>query len=556
MSTPHAKRRRLNDATTTLKKPFKSPFRTPLRPNIGSDPPSSDPPDVITPARLTSYTTSFTTPGGAYSASPQREVAPATPAPPQPRFSNPITSRPTFSTPSRCAPKKASSNPSLTRELMQLRNEIQILTQARTLATSTKDEDLQTLIEKWRTASRAAAEELFGSTRDRVNGMGGVGAWKEREKEAKERTMKWDLEEREAEREKIAEARENGEIGDEAYDKYAEMADEQGQEEEEDDVSKAADDDSFTMDMMLKTLNIDLELIGYSKEAQRWDGQNSVCYGTFNMSLQNQNVLITGASMGIGATIAQRLARESANLILFARSEDKLKNVAQECRKTNSGIKVHVASVDVSNHESLAKAVSNAVNELGPIDVLINNAGLALGAPNAFPDLKVEEINTMAGTNISGFMFATYVALNEGKMKERNKGTILNVTSTTALEVPPFAGEAVYHASKAFQEAFSNVLRTELVGTDIKVLCLRPGVVATNFHEQRVGYDKGQYDSFMDGFEPLVADDVAEGAVFMLSQKERISVKALDIVPTAQRSLQVFDKKWNERGEDRKKTQM
>ncbi|UPX13237.1 uncharacterized protein EKO05_0003757 [Ascochyta rabiei] len=274
------------------------------------------------------------------------------------------------------------------------------------------------------------------------------------------------------------------------------------------------------------------------------------------MSLKNQNVLITGASMGIGATIAQRLARESANLILFARSEDKLKNVAQECREMNPGIQVHVASVDVSNHESLAKAVSNAVNELGHIDVLVNNAGLALGAPNAFPDLKVEEINTMAGTNISGFMFATYVALNEGKMKERNKGTILNVTSTTALEVPPFPGEAVYHASKAFQEAFSNVLRTELVGTDIKVLCLRPGVVATNFHEQRVGYDKSQYDSFMDGFEPLVAEDVAEGAVFMLTQKERISVKALDIVPTAQRSLPVFDKKWNERGEDRRKTQM
>jgi len=70
-------------------------------------------------------------------------------------------------------------------------------------------------------------------------------------------------------------------------------------------------------------------------------------------------------------------------------------------------------------------------------------------------------------------------------MKERGKGTILNVTSTTGLEVPPFPGEAVYHASKACQEAFTNVLRAELVGSDIKVLALRPGVVATNFHEQR-----------------------------------------------------------------------
>lgn len=189
--------------------------------------------------------------------------------------------------------------------------------------------------------------------------------------------------------------------------------------------------------------------------------------------------------MGIGATIARRLAAESANLILLARSEDKLKNIAEECQNIEPSIKVHTTSVDVSNHDSLRKAVANAVNEFGPVDVLVNNAGLAVGAPNRFPDLTIDHITTMSGTNINGFMFATYAALNEGKMKERNTGTILNVTSTTGLEVPPFPGEAVYHASKAFQEAFSNVLRTELVGTDIKVLALRPGVTATNFHELR-----------------------------------------------------------------------
>lgn len=141
---------------------------------------------------------------------------------------------------------------------MQLRNEIQTLTQAHALATSTKDDDLQVLIDKWRTASRAAAEELFGSTRDRVNRMGGVGAWKEREKEAKERTMKWDLEEREAEREKIEEAKANGEVDDEAYDRYAEMADEQRPDEEEDNMPKVADDDvSFSAPQALLHANVD-----------------------------------------------------------------------------------------------------------------------------------------------------------------------------------------------------------------------------------------------------------------------------------------------------------
>ncbi|KAJ4322644.1 hypothetical protein N0V94_002297 [Neodidymelliopsis sp. IMI 364377] len=241
MSTPQAKRRRLNDATNTLKKPFKSPFRTPLRPNIGSDPPSPDPPDISTPLRPNSYPAPLATPATARAVPLQTNVVP-TPAPhSQPRFAKPLTSRSSFSTSSQSVSKKTPSKPSLTRELMQLRNEIQILTQAHALATSTKDEDLQVLIDRWRTASRAAAEELFGSTRDRVNRMGGVGAWKEREKEARERTQKWDREEIEAEREKMEQAMEDGEIGDETYDKYVEIADERSQEEES--LPKSADDD-------------------------------------------------------------------------------------------------------------------------------------------------------------------------------------------------------------------------------------------------------------------------------------------------------------------------
>ena len=182
-----------------------------------------------------------------------------------------------------------------------------------------------------------------------------------------------------------------------------------------------------------------------------------------------------------------------------------------------------------------------------PIDVLINNAGLALGAPSTFPDLSISDVITMTGTNVNGMLFTTYAVLNQGKMKQNARGTILNVTSTTGLEVPPFPGESIYHASKMFQEGFTNALRTELVGTNIKVLALRPGVVATHFHEQRVGFDKGMYDGFMEGFEPLVSEDVAEAAAWMLQSQERVSVKALDVVPTAQRGLPVFDREWNSR---------
>jgi 3-hydroxy acid dehydrogenase / malonic semialdehyde reductase len=261
------------------------------------------------------------------------------------------------------------------------------------------------------------------------------------------------------------------------------------------------------------------------------------------MALSNQNVLITGASMGIGASIAESLAKENANLILLARSEDKLVQLAGQIRKTAiSSIKIFTRAVDVGNSSQVNSAVEQAVQELGPLDIVVNNAGLAIGAPNAFPELKLEDITTMTNTNIHGMMFTTYAALNAGGMRERGRGTILNITSVTGLEAPPFPGEAVYHTCKAAQEAFTNALRIELVGTRIRVLALRPGVVATHFHQQRVGYDQAMYDEFTKGYEPLVADEVAEAALFMLRQRESISVKALDVVPTAQRSLAVFNR--------------
>lgn len=262
-------------------------------------------------------------------------------------------------------------------------------------------------------------------------------------------------------------------------------------------------------------------------------------------SLKGKTIVITGASMGIGAAIAERLSRHSTNLVLLARTKSKLESLAEKLQTNGSNVLTY--GVNVQEYAELEKAISDAVNLVGPIDVLINNAGLALGAPNAFPDLKIQDIITMTNTNINGLMFSTYAALNAGGMKARQSGTILNVTSVTGLEVPPFPGESVYHASKAAQEGFTNALRTELCGTNIRVLALRPGVVDTNFHEQRVGYDKRMNEKFMEGYEPLIQEDIAEAAEFMLNQGERVSVKALDVVPTAQRSLQVFDREWTNR---------
>ncbi|KAK4580134.1 hypothetical protein LTR86_000337 [Recurvomyces mirabilis] len=279
------------------------------------------------------------------------------------------------------------------------------------------------------------------------------------------------------------------------------------------------------------------------------------------MALNGRTVLITGASMGIGRAIALAYAAEGAHLALLARSTDKLQAVAKEAssiaKSKGHEITTSVQTADVRDASSIQRAFSAAAKDLsidisggGSFDILINNAGLALGAPATFHEQSIEDISTMIQTNIFGFMVAAHAMLNEGGMAKAARGTIINVTSTTGLEVPPFPGEAVYHSSKACQEAFSNVLRNETVGTNIRILTLRPGVVQTNFHEQRVGYDQGQYDGFMDGIEALVAEDVAKAAVWMVQSEERVSIRALDVIPSSQRTLQVFDRDWEKRNKE------
>ncbi|KAK8051118.1 hypothetical protein PG993_002503 [Apiospora rasikravindrae] len=240
---------------------------------------------------------------------------------------------------------------------------------------------------------------------------------------------------------------------------------------------------------------------------------------------------------------------------------DKLEKLIQTLSEQHPGFKGSFYVTDVTDHKAVEESVSQAVQEAGHIDILINNAGLALGAPARFPELSIADIVTMNNTNVNGYMFMTHAVLNQAMLRrDGGVGTILNITSTTALEAPPFPGEAVYHANKALQEAFTNALRNELTETNIRVLALRPGVVATHFHEQRVGFDKGMYDEFMKGFQPLLSEDVASAAVFMLSQPLNRSIKALDVsqlaqgkkkgqadMCKAQRSLNVFDRKWNER---------
>ncbi|GKZ22831.1 hypothetical protein AbraIFM66951_004955 [Aspergillus brasiliensis] len=222
--------------------------------------------------------------------------------------------------------------------------------------------------------------------------------------------------------------------------------------------------------------------------------------------LKGRTAVITGASMGIGEAIAMSLAEKGMNVALLARSKDKLEAVKARIESKCHDIKVDAYSVDIQSHADVDAVVKRIVSALGDIEVLINNS-----------------------------------------MWPRKRGTIINVSSVTGLECPPFDGEAVYHANKACLEAFTNSLRMETAGSNIRVSVLRPGCVVSHFHLQRVKYDQNAMDEFFYGYEPLVPEDLADAVWYMVSCPERTTIKALDCVPTAQRALTRFDREWNAR---------
>jgi 3-hydroxy acid dehydrogenase/malonic semialdehyde reductase len=157
---------------------------------------------------------------------------------------------------------------------------------------------------------------------------------------------------------------------------------------------------------------------------------------------------------------------------------------------------------------------------------------------------------TVINTNVLGAMYVAHAVLNAGMMKA-GRGDIVNVSSITGLRAPPM-GECSYHTSKTAMEGFSNTLRHELIGTNIRVLVVRPGFVGGDslFHFTRHGEGDtqgGQGNAVFEGLEPLLPGDVAEAVWAQVNLPERVSLTAVDVVPTAQRSLYVADRDWNKR---------
>jgi 3-hydroxy acid dehydrogenase / malonic semialdehyde reductase len=253
--------------------------------------------------------------------------------------------------------------------------------------------------------------------------------------------------------------------------------------------------------------------------------------------ISGKTVLITGASSGIGEACARRLASQGANLILWARREERLYELRGELTSAH-GVEITVAVVDVRDRERIMGETDwLAANDNIP-HVLINNAGLARGFSKVHQGDQ-NEWDEMIDTNIKGVLNVTRAVLPH--MVRLGRGHIVNLGSTAGHVTYPNGN--VYAATKFAIRGLSDGMNLDLAGTPLKVSSVDPGYVDTEFSTVRFHGDKDRAKQVYRGFQPLSADDVADTISYVVNLPEHMNVLDVIIVPTAQRNIYVVDRK-------------
>ena len=238
-------------------------------------------------------------------------------------------------------------------------------------------------------------------------------------------------------------------------------------------------------------------------------------------------VLVTGASSGFGDAFARRFVKDGHRVIATGRRIERLEKLGGEL-----GEALLPARLDVTDAAAVAGFLSGLPEGWREPDVLINNAGLGLGLSPAW-EAKLEDWDRMVATNVTGLMHMTHAVLPG--MVARNRGTIINLGSTA--NYYPYPGGHVYGASKAFVKQFSLNLRADLVGRNIRVTDLEPGLVAgSEFSKVRFGGDQAKADAVYAGTVPLTAEDIAEAAAWVVGLPAHMNVNRMELMPTCQAS--------------------
>ncbi|MCB2203530.1 SDR family oxidoreductase [bacterium] len=247
-------------------------------------------------------------------------------------------------------------------------------------------------------------------------------------------------------------------------------------------------------------------------------------------SIEKQTVMITGASSGIGRSCAHAFAAEGARLLLCARREQRLEQLAEELRAQHA-VEVHTFALDVRDHDAVTAAIAGLPKEWNEIDILVNNAGLARGL-DKLHEGDVQDWNEMIDTNVKGLLYVSRQVLPG--MVERGRGHVINIGSIAGLD--PYPKGAVYNATKFAVDAITRALRMDLVDTPLRVSSVDPGLVETEFSVVRFHGDKERADSVYEHIDACTPDDIADAVVFCATRPPHVSVNQVVIMPTAQAS--------------------
>jgi len=237
------------------------------------------------------------------------------------------------------------------------------------------------------------------------------------------------------------------------------------------------------------------------------------------------NVLITGASAGFGKALADRLIANGHQVIGCARRLDKLHALAETLGEAFLPV-----VMDVSDTAAIPKIIADLPDNFKQIDVLVNNAGLALGTEPAYK-ASLDDWMRMTDTNVKGLMALTHAVLPA--MVARDSGYVINVGSIAGSW--PYYGGNVYGATKAFVKQFSLNLRADLIGTQVRVTNLEPGNVAgTEFSNVRYHGDDDKAAKVYDGFKTMTGDDIGDILLWLIESPAHINVNRLEVMPVAQ----------------------
>ena len=234
-----------------------------------------------------------------------------------------------------------------------------------------------------------------------------------------------------------------------------------------------------------------------------------------------KTILITGATSGFGEACACRFAAEGWQLILTGRRTERLKSLQEEL---GSSV-LQVLSLDVRNRDEVIEKLAG----LPQIDLLLNNAGLALGLEPSW-EVNLDDWDTMVDTNIKGVMYCTRALLPQ--MVARNAGHIINIGSTAGSW--PYPGGNVYGGTKAFVQQFSRNLRADLLGTGVRVTTIAPGMAETEFSNVRFKGDAAKAEKVYDKTQPLRAEDIAEMVWWVATLPPHVNINALEAMSVSQ----------------------